>query len=238
MSARVILILLAVVLLSTVGSAQQATTKTDNYLLTTNPPGATAYFYGDYDLVVNTPANIPANFTGKYKVKIFHPGYESWKGELAFLPGSVNSVNIDLSRKTRVKAGLRSLFIPGWGQHYSGNTFRGAAFTIGAGSVIGILLYADRRYQDRKSSYNSAYQDYINATSIDDRNRLKPISDAARLSASRAETDRKRVFYAAAGFWVYNILDSMLFFPNGAAYYPVVSAIDEGGAEVSLVVKF
>jgi hypothetical protein len=209
-----------------------------NYIFTTNPPGATAYFYGDYELVVNTPANLPSDFAGKYKVKVTRPGYESWTGELSFMPGAPSSVNINLSRKTRIKAGLRSLFIPGWGQHYSGNSLRGAAFTAGTIAAAGVLLYADKRFRDRRDTYNLAYQNYLNAPSIDEQIRLYGIYSAARESASRAETDRNRIFYVGLGLWAYNIFDSMLFFSDGTAYFPTVSAIDGGGAGLTLVVKF
>lgn len=217
---------------------QPAVERVDNYTFTTNPPGATAYLHGEYDLVVNTPANLPSDLSGKYRVKITRPGYESWSGELSFMPGSPNSVNINLSKKTRFKAGLRSLFIPGWGQHYSGNSARGAAFTVGTIAAAGVLLYADKRYRDRRDTYKRAYQNYLNAPSIDERTRLFAVYSTARDAASRAETDRRRIFYAGVGIWVYNIFDSMIFFSDRSTFFPVVNATDDGGAGLSFVVKF
>jgi hypothetical protein len=239
MRAITVLALLVFVTLSGLAEAQQSSSlKTDNFILTTNPPGATVYFYGDYNLVVNTPAILPANLEGKYKVRIIRPGYETWKGELALLPGNPENINVDLSQKTRFKAGLRSLFIPGWGQHYAGNSTRGTAFTVGILASAGVLYYADKKYQDKRTSYDIANRNYNGAGSIEQQLQLQTIRDSAQRNAYKAETDRRRVFYVGLGLWIYNILDSMVFFPEGSAYYPTVTASKGGGAEVSFVVKF
>ncbi len=231
-------ILICVALTSAVLAQQTAAPKSDNVVLTTNPPGATAYFSGSYNLVVNTPAILPSNLSGTYKIRITRPGYESWKGELALLPGSANNINVDLIQKTRIKAGLRSLFIPGWGQYYGGSSIRGAVFTlsvIGAGAV---LYDSDKKYRDKRNAYDIAHQNYDNATSITQMELLRPILESARQTASKSETDRRRIFYLGVGIWVYNILDSMVFFPEGSAYYPAISTTDNGGTQVSMVVKF
>jgi hypothetical protein len=239
MKAIAALTLLAFITLPCLAGAQEPTTlKPDNFILTTNPPGATAYFYGDYNLVINTPAILPTNLEGKYKVRITRPGYETWKGELALLPGSPENINVDLSQKSRFKAGLRSLFIPGWGQHYSGNSTRGTAFTLGIVASAGVLYFADKKYQDKRTSYDIANRNYLSAGSVEEQIRLQTIRDSAQRNAYKAETDRRRVFYVGLGLWVYNILDSMVFFPEGSAYYPTVTASDGGGAQVSFVVKF
>ncbi|HBC46774.1 MAG TPA: hypothetical protein DCZ43_06985 [candidate division Zixibacteria bacterium] len=239
MKMRIFFCITAIVCLTGLFLAQPGVAqKTDNYILTTNPAGATAYFCGEYSLVVNTPAALPSNLSGQYKVRIARPGYETWKGELSFLPGSPNSVNINLSPKTRFKAGLRSLFIPGWGQHYEGCGTRGTAFTLGIIGAGTLLYISDRKYQDRRGDYDIANYNYTNATSITQREQLMVIRDAAQRKAYKAETDRRRVFYAGIGIWVYNIFDSMIFFPEGSAYYPTVTADNGGGAKLSLVVKF
>ncbi len=223
-----------VMFLPVLSGAQQAT----SYSLTTNPAGATASFSGEYNLVVNTPANLPANLSGKYKVRICRPGYETWKGELSFLPGSASNVNVNLSKKTRFKAGIRSMLIPGWGQHYSGNSFRGAVFTLGAIGAATGFYFADRRFSDKKDDYNIALQNYYGATSIDELNRLRVISESARKTASDAEKNRNLLVYTGVGIWVYNFFDSVIFFPEGSAYYPALGMTDQGDATISLVVKF
>jgi hypothetical protein len=239
MNVKAVFIIMALIALPGLVMAQQTPVKeTNHFILTTNPPGATAYFYGEYNLVINTPAILPTDLEGKYKVRITRPGYEPWQGELALLPESPDNININLSQKTRFKAGLRSLFIPGWGQYYAGNTTRGLAFTSGIIATSFVLYYADKKYQDKRTSYDIANRNYSNAGSIAEQIQLQTIRDTAQRNAYKAETDRRRVFYIGMGLWIYNILDSTIFFPEGSAYYPTVSTTDGGGAQISFVVKF
>jgi len=229
-----IILLVWLILVSSLAFAQDK----ESYLLNTNPTGATVYLKGDFELVAKTPANLPSTLTGLYKAKITRPGYESWKGELTFVPGNSNNVNIELKRKTRFKAGLRSLLIPGWGQIYSGNTVRGGLITLSAAVAAGGLYWLDKDYQDKRSDYDIASEAYYNSSSsIDEKNRLKSIMDKQQRRAYNAETDRRNAFYILAGVWTYNLLDAVIFFPDGDSYYPAVSAID-GGAGLTYTFRF
>src|SRR4030067_1670654 len=97
-------------LMPAVLSSQQAEQNVQGFYLTTNPSGAIVYLDGEYDLVTSTPARLPSNLSGRYKTKIVSPGYENWKGDLDFAPGTSRNVAINLSRKTAFKAGLSALF--------------------------------------------------------------------------------------------------------------------------------
>jgi|WetSurMetagenome_2_1015567.scaffolds.fasta_scaffold77330_2 hypothetical protein len=222
-------IIICLALAASVASAQNGQT----ILIQTTPSGATVYLKGDFEYIAKTPANLPSNLTGLYKAKITRPGYESWKGDLTFIPGNANNFNIELKRKTRLKAGFRSLLIPGWGQVYSGNTTRGGIITLSAAVAAGGLYFLDKEYQDKRSDYDIASQAYYNSSSsIDEKNRLKAIMNKQQRRAYNAETDRRNAFYLLAGIWSYNLLDAVVFFPNGDSYFPVVSAID-GGASLT-----
>lgn len=209
----------------------------EGIVLTTNPAGATAYLYGQYEVVANTPARLPANITGRYKMRIVRPGYEQWKGEMTFMPGTAKAVNIDLSKKTRLKATARSLFIPGWGQHYSGSAFRGALLTTAALASGAAIYLADHQYQKKRSEYDIASAEYNNAVTFEEKQRLRAIRDARQSDAYQAETDRRTAFIVGAAVWGYNIIDAIIFFPSGDAFYPTVTSI-EGGAMVGVAVKF
>jgi hypothetical protein len=227
-------IIIWLTLAASIASAQDGQT----ILIQTTPSGATVYLKGDFEYIAKTPANLPSNLTGLYKAKITRPGYESWKGDLTFIPGNANNFNIELKRKTRFKAGLRSLFIPGWGQVYSGNTTRGGIITLSAAVAAGGLYFLDKDYQDKRSDYDIASQAYYNSgASIDEKNRLKAIMNKQQRRAYNAETDRRNAFYLLAGIWSYNLLDAVIFFPNGDSYFPVVSAID-GGASLTYTFRF
>ena len=206
-------------------------------LISTRPPGATVYLYGAYDLVANTPARLPSDLSGRYKAKITRPGYEIWKGELTFVPGSVNDIDIKLSKKTRIKASLRSLFIPGWGQMYSGNSLRGSLFTGGIVVSAAAVYIADRRYQKKRSDYDIALSEYYAAESIEDRVCLKADLNEKQKAAYDAETDRRTAFAIGAAIWAFNVIDALVFFPEKDVFYPTVTSLGDGVA-VSVTARF
>ncbi|UCE66440.1 MAG: PEGA domain-containing protein [Candidatus Zixiibacteriota bacterium] len=201
-----------------------------NTIITTSPPGATVYLRGELDLVANTPASLPSNITGRYKAEITRPGYETWKGDLTFVPGSPNSVDIELSKKTRVKAMLRSLLIPGWGQIYSGDKLRGYLFTAGTIAAAATVFHLDRNLDKKLTDYDMARSDYNSATAIEDRIALKSYLDNKQRDAYNAETDRNTALAIGAALWGYNILDAILFFPESDAYFPSITSLGDGAA--------
>lgn len=200
--------------------------------ITTNPPGATVYLRGELDLVANTPASLPETISGRYKAEITRPGYETWKGDFTFLPGRPNSIAIRLSKKTRAKAALRSFIIPGWGQIYSGNKFRGYAISTGAVAAAAAIFHLDRRFDKKKADFEVAQEDYLNAMAIEDRIALKAILDERQNDAYDAETDRNTAIAIGVGLWTYNVIDALLFFPENNAYFPSVTYLDDGAALV------
>ncbi len=198
--------------------------------ISTNPSGATVYLRGEFDLVANTPATLPENISGRYQAKITRPGYETWKGDITFIPGNANSIEIKLSQKTRIKATARSILIPGWGQVYSGNKSRGYLITAGAVFMAAAVYQTDRRYDKKRADFDIASSNFNSASSIEDRIALKIISDEKQNEAYKAETDRNTAMTIAAAFWAYNVLDALIFFPEGNAYYPTVTALNDGVA--------
>lgn len=201
-----------------------------NITITTNPPGATVYLRGELDLVANTPANLPNTISGRYKAEVTRPGYETWKGDFTFVPGSPNNIAIRLSKKTRVKATLRSLIVPGWGQVYSGDKLRGYFITTGAVLSAAAIFHLDRRFDKKKDEFDIAQANYDNAMSIEEKIALKAISDEKQQDAYKAETDRNTALAVGAAFWAYNVLDAFLFFPEGNAYFPTVTSLGDGAA--------
>ncbi|UCC81036.1 MAG: PEGA domain-containing protein [Candidatus Zixiibacteriota bacterium] len=198
--------------------------------ITTSPPGATVYLRGELDLVANTPASLPANITGRYKAEITRPGYETWKGDFTFVPGNPNSVAIELSKKTRVKAMLRSIIIPGWGQVYSGEKIRGYLITSGVIATAGAIFYLDRSFDKKLNDFDKALAEYNSATAIEERIVFKSEVDKRQRDAYVAETDRNTALAVGAALWAYNILDALLFFPESDAYFPGVKSFGDGAA--------
>jgi hypothetical protein len=202
----------------------------ERILISTKPSGATIYLKGEFDIVANTPAHLPMDISGRYKAKITRPGYETWKGELTFVPGSANDVEVALSAKSRYKASLRSIFVPGWGQIYSGNSRRGSMF-LSAAVISGISIFVtNRRYENKNNDYNIALADFNAASSIEEKNRLRTILSDERKEAYDAETDRNMAIAIGIATWAFNIIDALVFFPEGDAFFPTVTALSDGAS--------
>ena len=197
-------------------------------VITSRPPGATVYLNGEYDLVANTPARLPIDVSGRYKARVTRPGYETWKGELTFVPGSANEIDIRLKMKTRFRAALRSSLIPGWGQIYYGNSQRGTILMSAAIISAASIIYADRIYGDRSRDYSVALANFSAASSIEDKNRLKIILDASQRDAYDAETNRNMTIAIGAAAWALNVLDALVFFPESDIFYPTVTSLGDG----------
>jgi hypothetical protein len=129
-----------------------------------------------------------------------------------------------------MKATLRSIFIPGWGQVYSGNRFRGYLFTGGVVVSAAAAYYLDRRFDEKSADLDIARANYESATAIEDRAAFKAILDDRQRDAYNAETDRNTAFAVGAALWRYNVLDAILFFPEGEAYFPGISSYGDGAA--------
>jgi hypothetical protein len=180
----------------------------------TNPPGAFLTLDGEYRISATSPCRVPDNIIGNYRLKARLPGYESWSGDILILPNQDNVFSFNLSPKTRLKASLRSLIIPGWGQYYSGQKTRSLIIgfgTIGAG--IGAYL-ADSDFRKKRDDYFDAKIDLANARTEEEISRLWEITRQKNREAYDAETTRNTLAGIAVGMWAYNVLDALIFFPE------------------------
>lgn len=130
------------------------------------------------------------------------------------MPDQDNTISFSLSPRTRVKAGLRSLFIPGWGQYYSRNRTKAFVFglsTLGAG-IASLALNEDLRIKRR--DYNQAMTDLANASSAEEILSLSNLVNERFRDMDNAESDRNLLIAVTAGLWAYNVLDALIFFPQ------------------------
>jgi hypothetical protein len=206
-------------------------------IITSNPPGAAITLDGEYKLSATTPCRLPDNVTGRFTLKATMPGYESWKGDIVIIPGQENKYSFGLSPKTRAKAAVRSLFMPGWGQYYSGQTTRAYVVNITTlGFGIGTII-ADYDFRQKRDDYKQAQADLDNATSYEEISRLRQLVFDKNRDAYDAETTRNTFAIITAALWAYNVLDALVFFPENKLYFhqgglPVKEAAIE--PEVSL----
>ncbi|NIP42036.1 MAG: PEGA domain-containing protein [candidate division Zixibacteria bacterium] len=196
-----------------------------NLEVTSDPPGTTITLNGEFRLAGVTPTVFTQPLSGRYTLKASREGYESYETELHLTGGTPLSVNITLAPKTRFKAFIRSMVIPGWGQFYASEKGRGIFFGLAAlGSGI-VTLIAEEDFNDKKDTYEELLNEFNEERSIEVRKQMEPIINAAREDAYDAETFRNISFGILAGVWTYNIIDALIFFPDKKyeSYAPRVS---------------
>ncbi len=114
----------------------------------------------------------------------------------------------------RLSAGMRSLVLPGWGQHYRGHKKKGYAF-LGAVVVTSVVL----RFQHQ--SFKSALDHYNQTVIFQHINQRYPNEDGtryteweARYRAVKPEEKRVNMLIGIIGaIWVLNLFDSVVFGP-------------------------
>ena len=171
---------LVLILLFSPCVAQEAGTVIDS-----DPPGAAITLDGEYHLSATTPCRLPDNINGRFTIEAMMPGYESWRGDITIMPGQGNHYSFTLAPKTRIKASLRSLFIPGWGQSYSNQKQKAFILTISTlGFAVGTLL-AHNDFARKRDDYDQAVIDLGNAVSYDEVLELRArVVDKNRSSSS------------------------------------------------------
>ncbi len=143
--------------------AQNATDAT--VTVTSNPSGATVMLSGDMTVAGVTPAIFTQRLAGYFKITAYRDGYENYNSSVLLSGRDATTIDVKLKPKTRVKAALRSIVIPGWGQQYYGAKAKGNVMFVSAlvaGATAGIMHlrfdnkrddYLDflKRYEDERS---------------------------------------------------------------------------------------
>lgn len=208
--------------------------------ITSRPPGCTVYLSGEIELVTTTPVTLQERLQGMYVVRALRPGYETWKGTMTFSSAGTQALNIDLRPKTRLKAAVRSLCIPGWGQYYAGEKRRSLLWGIATLSSGVLAVVYESGYRDRKSDWEDGMRRFDDAGTIEDKEIAR--KDVLRLQqrAYDAETGRRRAWGIAAGVWTVNLLDAIVFFPaeERFSHMPVTVGATPDGTGAMLALKF
>ncbi len=190
-----------------------------------DPPGAVVVLRGPYEWVGRTPWRINRDVSGTYRVEAHLPGYESWSGEMTFGPGAVQNVRIRLSHRTTMKAVLRSMVIPGWGQAYTGQSGKSAVFLVSEFAALGGLVWTHELYRTRVDRLADA-ETALAGAKYGDFERMQGAYDLAARRADRAYNRRQAVFGALIGVHALATLDALLFHPTG---HVTVSDLDPSG---------
>lgn len=183
-------------------------------IVKSNPPGAMLYFEGENSFVGVTPLKLPTSLRGAYKIMATKHGFEKSQMEYFFKGSETGVMRLQLSPKTRFKAGIRSLVFPGWGQFYSERKTSGVMLSLVQAGIGIFTLNSHLKYNESFNNYKDALNDYENekneALKFEKYEAVKAKYD----KANRAFDKRNTWLYITGGLWLYNFLDSILFFPS------------------------
>jgi hypothetical protein len=178
------------------------------------PPGTAIKLEGEYTLAGVTPVTFNQKLHGIYSLTAERAGYEKYEMRLALTSGDPYQIDFELSPKTRFKAAMRSLVVPGWGQVYNKRKFRGVLYASAAVISLVSLFATDQDFRDKRDEYERALDLYRDARNIEEKRILSERLDSAQDEAYDAETVRQVAFGVAACVWAFNVVDAAVFFAD------------------------
>ncbi len=214
-----------------------------SFTVNSNPTGAEVLLKGDLIISGVSPVSFTQGLQGRYRVIVRKYGYETYKSSVYLQPEKEMNLTIQLKPKTRFKALARSFLIPGWGQIYSEQKFKGGCFFVLTAGAVAAFFIADADYDDKVFHYENTLSRYQRATfSAEQRNIFQELK-IARSEAYDAESIRRITIGAAIAVWGLNILDLLFSFPEEHGSYFVNSLtlkpdLDNGGATLLWSYRF
>ncbi len=212
-------------------------------IVSTNPSGARVILDGDVTIDGLSPIGFPAELQGKYKMTIREDGFETFRKTLFLSPDNPMDLSFSLNSKTRFKATIRSLIIPGWGQMYSGRTGKGLIFTILAAGATGYYFMTDNDFSEKLDDYDRVNFQYNHATTETEKTSLYSLLGKTKQEAYDAENKRAIAIGGMIGIWGINLIDALFFFPKKNGDGPVKSLTikpdpEQGGAQIVFSYRF
>jgi hypothetical protein len=208
-----------------------------------NPAGAEVLLKGDLILSGISPVSFTQGIQGKYRVIVKKYGYETYHSSVYLQTDRSTSLDVQLKPKTRFKALARSFLIPGWGQYYSDQKFKGGCFFVLAAGAVGAYFITDAVYDDKVHHYDNTLSRYQRATLYDEKWALYQELTSARKDAYDAENLRRITIGVGIAVWGLNLLDLLFSFPEESGSYSVNSLsfkpdINNGGGTIQLTHRF
>jgi hypothetical protein len=182
-------------------------------VITSQPPGAVVELSGENVFRGVTPWRMDRAVPGAYQVRAVKAGFEVWEGYLVVSAARRDSLSIRLVAKTQLRAGLRSAILPGWGQCYTGQKGKGAAFAIAEVAALAGVFWTDLKRGEAQDDYDDAEVAYDSADQADEIEATYAELLRAYHDLEKWHEQRKRWSYAAAAVWLANVLDATLLFP-------------------------
>ena len=192
--------------------------------VTTNPDGALVTLSGDAIVTGVTPTTFRHTLIGLYKITIDRYGYERYNTKVVLDPSKQMELNIQLTPKTRFKSAVRSIVIPGWGQRYTNQKYKGLAYTFFAAASIFGYYKADQDFDNKYDQYKNLESEYdalMTTGSQTELEELLPKLLNAQDRAYDAENTRRFAIGSAIAVWSISILDALFFFPEEKGTFKV-----------------
>lgn len=196
----------------------------NNLTVKSNPDGAQVKIEGDVTVSGVTPTLFRHTLIGTYKIKVSKYGYETYETKVLLDPSKQMELNVDLSKKTRFKAAARSLLIPGWGQRYADQSFKGKAFTVLAITSLVGYYFTDKdfdREYDRYQEHLKEYDELLETGTYDQIQAKLPILLDHQERAYNMENRRRIAIGTVIGAWSLSFLDALFFFPEEEGAFTV-----------------
>jgi hypothetical protein len=208
-------ILLPVVVILLLAISATARSQTSPIVsVTSKPSGTTVILSGDYTVAGITPTSFSQNLLGLYRITAHHEGYETYHSTVVLSGREAVALDIKMVAKTRLRAAMRSLVFPGWGQNYVGSRTKGSLLTIGTLAAVATTGIMHLRCESRRHDYDDYDAIYRQTRSVEEREKMLAKHYALQKDAYDAERGRNIALGVLAGIWAYNLLDAILFFPD------------------------
>jgi hypothetical protein len=174
--------------------------------LSTIPDGASVFIdYNKIDYV--SDQNVKIAF-GKHQLKVKRKGYYTYNEDIIINTSELLNQNVQLEPKSKGKAMLMSVLLPGTGQMYYGTVGKGLIFTgISLGLAYSTFFYNDS-FSKSWDRFNIDLENYRNAKTISEIEQAKKTKNDSYAKAIQ----ERNITLGSAGLlgmvWLYNIWDS------------------------------
>ena len=176
------------------------------------PPGATVTVNDTIRPGV-TPCVARLPF-GTYTIRVAAKGYHKSSGLLAVDRDQDYSLTIDLKRRSRAKAALFSLFLPGSGQRYSNRTFFGTAYMLAWLGGLGWTGFMTGDYITSRKDTDDAREDYEQATTAAAAQEAFDEWQSQHDELAGRQKDLRTAAMVTGGLWALQFIDAAAFFPG------------------------
>ncbi len=151
---------------------------------------------------------------GEYNLNINKPGFYKYDKSIALKKNQPYNFNINLQPKSKGLATLFSCLIPGSGQYYSDREIMG--ILLGAASIGGAVtsFILNSQYKDKKDTYFVNKNDYEQNIELSKMANLYSTLKDSHQNMEGTYNKSRIIMGVTAAIWLYNIVDTFLFFPN------------------------